>query len=243
MRSRRAVVLVLAACAALTLSACTTPAASDPDAVVESVEPSPLEPTEADANLPAFGESIVVVTARATASNGAVLDLELTAYEPVTADSADAAAILAYLAAQGDTSAITTGTVIADEQPLLMPFAISAVLSGDTPWPAGEGALTTLGDRGEVAIVGIPAERLGSQADFSIVGAGEGFAVNTISNNTGEPISANQWADRFGYYGFDQFSSTVALSMCSIVVSPYAQQFDVVATQWDVIECFVGVSD
>jgi hypothetical protein len=246
MRSPHYLGAALAACFALTLTACGAPAPVEPEPTVEPSETVSAEPTptaEPEAQLPAFGQQIIVVTARATASNGAVLDLTYTAYEPVESGSDDGQAILAYLAAQGDTSAITTGTVIADEQPLIMPFEITAVAEGSTVWPTDEGALTTLGARGEQTYVGIPAARVGGFFDYSIIGAGEGYAFNTITNLPGRPLTVDDWPNRFGYFGFDNFSTPPVLSQCSVFVTPYAEQFEVVANEWDVIECFAGVGD
>lgn len=246
MRSPSFLMAAIAASLALTLSACGAPAPVEPEPVAEPSETVPAEPTptpEPEAQLPAFGEQIIVVTARATASNGAVLNLTYTAYEPVESGSDDGQAILAYLEAQGDTSAITTGTIIADEQPLIMPFEFAAVAEGSVAWPANEGALTTLGSRGEQTFVGIPAARVGGFFDFSIVGAGEGYAFNTITNLPGRPLTVDDWPNRFGYFGFDNFSTPPVLSECSVFITPYAEQFEVVANEWDVIECFAGVSD
>ncbi len=242
MRSPRYLGAALAAALALTLAACGSPAAVEPEPVDEPSETAPVEPTptpEPEAQLPAFGEQIVVVTARATASNGAVLNLSYTAYEPVESGSSDGEAILAYLAAQGDTSAITTGTVIADQQPLLMPFQLSAVAEGSTAWPAEEGQLVFLGAGDESAIVGIPAQLPGTV----INGPGVGFAVSTITNLPGRPLTVDDWPNRFAYYGFESFLTEVALTECSVFVTPYAQQFEVVANEWDVFDCFVGVAD
>lgn len=242
MRSHHPLAAALASALALTLAGCGAPAPAEPEPTVETVEPTPVEPTptpEPEAQLPEFGPSIVVVSARATASNGAVLALTYFAYEPVESGSDEGQAILAYLKAQGDTSPITTGTIIADEQPLLMPFEITATAEGSTPWPADEGQQVLLGANGESTIVGIPAELPGAV----ITGPGDGFAVSTITNLPGRPLTVDDWPNRFAFYGFEGFLTEVQLTECSVFVTPYAEQFEVVATQWDVIDCQVGVGD
>lgn len=224
----------------LTLSGCGAPAdpVAEPTATVD--EPVVDEPTpEPSAELPAFGPEILTVTGRATATNGAVLTLSMTAYEPVESGSPDGQAILAYLAEQGDTSALTTGTVVADEQPLLMPFTISSVAEGSAVWPESEGPVTFLGSGDVDAIVGVPTRLPGTV----IIGAGTGFAVSTITNIPGRPLTVEDWPNRFAYFGFETLDTGETLSDCTVTLTPYAEQFDVVAEQWRVIRCVVGVAD
>ncbi len=242
MRSPRYLGAALAAALVLTLTACGAPEPVEPEPVAEPSETVPAEPTptpEPEAQLPEFGPSIIVVYARATASNGAMLTMNYIAYEPVESGSEDGQAILTYLEAQGDTSAITTGTVIADQQPLLMPFEITVVAEGSATWPADEGQLVFFGPGEEVAIVGVPAQLPGTV----INGPGDGFAVSTITNLPGRPLTVDDWPNRFAYYGFESFSTEVELTECSVFVTPYAEQFEVVANEWDIFDCFAGVAD
>jgi len=243
MRSPILLGAALAASLALTLTACGAPAPVEPEPVAEPSETVPAEPTptpEPEAQLPAFGEQIVVVTATATASNGAVLNLSYTAFEPVDSASSDGQQILAYLVDQGDTSEITTTNVVEVEKPIIMPFSIVATAEGDAVWPADQPVRFDLGAPDVSTVVGLPAT---APQSILLTGPGDGNAFALIWNLPGKPIVVDDWSERFAFYGISTYETPFVVSDCSVFVTPYAEQFEVVATQWRVFDCVVGVGD
>lgn len=119
----------LAAFAALiVLSGCTPPASDPvPSPTADAESPTPTPSTSADpapepdaAAMPDLsGTEVVLVTTTVTAPNGAVLDLALTTYYPVTVASPEGQAILEYLRANGDTSDVSDDAFLASEAAIL----------------------------------------------------------------------------------------------------------------------------
>lgn len=210
-----------------------------PVAPIETVTPVPT--ADPDPALPDLsGQEQLTITATATAPNGAVLDLSMVVYYPVTADSAEGAELAEYLTFMGSTSDVANPDFIASKLAIYQVSALTAVASGPT-WPSDVGVLPAFGPGSTDTIVGVPASPLGG-ARLSINGAGTGAGVAALYSGDGSPSLTAGWADRFAYYGFHGDFGDASLTNCSIELSATAQANPSIAN-WDQFNCFTGVGD
>lgn len=233
---------VLIALTVLLLAGCVPTPTLDPTetplAPVETVTPVPTSPAAAMPNF--AGQEQLTITTTATAPNGAVLDLTMVVYYPVTADSAEGAQVAAYLTEAGDSSDVADPTFIADKLAIYQVSELTAVASGPT-WPSDVGVLPALGPGRSDTIVGIPAATTGGTR-LSITGPGTGYGVAALYSGDGSPTVTSTWADRFTFYGFMGDFGDAVLSECSIQLSVTAQANPSIGN-WSQFDCYTGIGD
>ena len=209
-----------------------------PVAPIETVTPVPDVP---DPAIPDFsGQEQLTISATATAPNGAVLDLSMVVYYPVTPDSTEGGQVAEYLSFVGDTSDVASADFIASKLAVYQVSALTVTASGPT-WPSDVGVLPALGPGQTDTIVGVPADRIGGNR-LSINGAGSGYGVAALYSGDGSPATTPAWADRFTYYGFMGDFGDAVLSECNIHLSAAAQGNPAIAN-WGQFDCFTGIGD
>ena len=134
------VVVLLSACAPVLPTA--TPTASPTVDVSTSPTPSPV-PTAQVVALPA--DALILVTATATASNGATMNLRLVAHRSVTIDGGglDAANVIAECQE-------INADIMRDQRTTITNVDVSATLLGSTPWPGSDVVWLFPGNGGNV---------------------------------------------------------------------------------------------
>jgi hypothetical protein len=217
-------VLVLAV-----LAACSPTAGqpkSKPSATPRSL-PTPSHPSTpgtASGSLPTIaGDEVLRITTRATAPNGAAIDLAMTVHYPVGYDSPQGKAVLDYLAAIGDSSDITTAPaqLAAQGASLQIIDLVATSASPGTDWPPTSGVLLDLGPNNTGTAFGLPLTRAGgSKGSYLLMGIGSGHAVTALSGTAGAVDPAN-WVKQNTYYGMSALVDLpVTLSACSITLTP-----------------------
>jgi hypothetical protein len=211
------------------LAAC-TPAAekpkSKPSATPKSLPTPSHSPTPGavGASFPAVsGDEVLRITTRATAPNGAALDLAMTVHYPVGYDTPQGKSVLDYLAAIGDSSDITAAPaeLAAQGTSLQIIDLVATSASPGTDWPATSGVLLDLGPNNTGAAFGVPLTRAGgSQGTYLLIGVGSGHAVTAIPG-TGGAVDPANWVKQDTYYGMSALVDLpVTLSACTIALTP-----------------------
>jgi hypothetical protein len=217
-------VLVLAV-----LAACSPPEGKPkpkPSATASTV-PSPSNmptPDAGGASLPTIaGDEVLRITTRATAPNGAAIDLAMTVHYPVGYDTPEGKSVLDYLAAIGDSSDITTAPAELATQGASLQIIdlVATSASPGTDWPSTSGVLLDLGPNNTGAAFGVPLTRAGgSQGSYLLIGIGKGHAVTAIPG-TGGAVDPADWVKQNTYYGMSALVDLpVTLSACSITLTP-----------------------
>ncbi len=190
------------------------------------------------------GTEVVLVTTTVTAPNGAVLNLALTTYYPVTVASVEGQAILAYLNENGDTSDVSDPAFLADRGAALQLSAISAVdASPGTAWPSDVGATPSLGPGLADTLIGLPLTP-DTNGWPRIVGAASGYGVAALYRlpESSAELPLDQWANFWTFYGFANRAFGFEVSNCEIVTTALAQESSAVVTWTDVpYNCEVGI--
>jgi hypothetical protein len=236
------------------LAAC-SPAASKPKpkpSATKTSAPAPSHtPTHgaAGASLPAVaGDEVLRITARATAPNGAAVDLAMTVHYPVGYDTPQGKAVLDYLAAIGDSSDITTDPAQLATQGTSLQV-IDLVATGASPgidWPSTSGVLLDLGPNNTGAAFGLPLARAGgSQGSYLLMGIGSGHAITAVQG-TGGAVDPANWVGQNTYYGMSALVDLpVTLSDCSITLTAKGTtpQSSAWISQWEPghVYCSTGV--
>ncbi|CAN5454553.1 hypothetical protein BH10ACT7_BH10ACT7_29000 [soil metagenome] len=236
----------VAAIALLALTGCSPdradaegdPSAAPTDAAnpTDSPTPEPAKPT-----MPAFtDQEVIVISAQATAPNGAVLDVKMTTYYPVAADSPEAAQIQDYLAFVGSGSEVADPDFTDAKNAIIQVSKLTATAVSGV-WPGNAGVLPSLGPGVTDTIVDIPAGPIAGNR-LSLTGAGNGYGVAAIYSQDGSKTDVTQWAARFAYYGFNDAFAGSTLSGCSIQIAPLGATSAGIGafTQHN---CFVGAGD
>lgn len=228
--------------ALLALTACTPPKADAEGTSTASPSTDPtVAPTAAPMpTMPPFtDQEAVIISASATAPNGAVLDVTMTTYMPVAGDSPEATQILDYLAFVGSGSDVADPQFIENKGAIIQVSRLTAT-AGAGVWPSGSGVLPFLGPGTTDTIVDIPAGPVSGNR-LSLTGAGIGYGVAAIYSSDGSPTDVGSWAQRFANYGFSNAFAGSTLSGCSIQITnlgavsglgSYAQH-----------NCYLGVGD
>lgn len=219
-------VLVLAV-----LTACSPPAGKPkpkPTATATATSvPSPSNPPTPGAvggSLPTIaGDEVLRITTRATAPNGAAIDLAMTVHYPIGYDTPQGKSVLDYLAAIGDSSDITAAPAqLATQGASLQVIDLVATdASPGTAWPSTSGVLLDLGPNNTGAAFGLPLARAGgSEGSYLLIGVGSGHAVTAIPG-TGGTVDPADWVRQHTYYGMSALVDLpVTLSACSIALTP-----------------------
>jgi hypothetical protein len=243
--------LTIALAATLAVGCTPQPELSD-EVPTETAAPEPTDPPEPPPApvLPSVpGDEVLTVTASATAPNGSVLDLRLTAHYPHAWNSAEGEAIAAYLEAQGDESGIVSDREeLAENATTLQIIDIVATLRAGTPaWPAERSVRLALGpDTGET-VVGLPIDR--SEHGFpDLNGPGSGTAIALLPDTPGAEPEPGNWANRWTYYGFrnDSDARSGVLGDCVVDVTELGRG-SAGTEYWDNLweygrlDCMVGI--
>lgn len=212
---------------------------SPTDAATPSGAPTPEAPKPA---MPVFAadQEVIVISAQATAPNGAVLDVKMTTYYPVAADSPEAAQIQDYLAYVGSGSEVGDPDFTDTKKAIIQVSKLTATASSGV-WPSSAGVLPSLGPGVSDTIVDIPAGPVAGNR-LSITGPGSGYGVAAIYSQDGSKTDVTQWASRFTYYGFNDAFAGSTLSGCSVQYAPMGASSAGIGS-FTQHNCFVGVGD
>jgi hypothetical protein len=240
------VLTVLAACSPATEKHKPKPSAT------QKTQPTPSHsatPGAVGISFPAVsGDEVLRITTRATAPNGAAIDLAMTVHYPVGYDSPQGKSVLDYLAAIGDSSNITTapGQLATQGTSLQIIDLVATNASPGIAWPSTSGVLLDLGPNNTGAAFGLPLARAGgSQGSYLLMGIGSGHAITAVQGTDGAVDPAN-WVGQDTYYGISALVDLpVTLSDCSIILTPKGTtpQSSAWISQWEPghVYCSTGV--
>lgn len=245
-RIRSSLVLGVVAAAALALSAC-APAGTP----VDTTPSSPVEETAAPpvAAMPDLsGQEVVTIAATANTPIGALLDVTMDVYYPVTWDSAEGTAIVDYLSSVGDTSDVSDATFLAENNALLQLVKLTAtdLEQEGISWDPSRGVIPVYGPGLADTIVDIPHGLIGDNLREQIIGEGEGWAVSALYYDAAmapEVITPETWASMFMFYGFFDFDPEYyTLPQCEIELTALGQS-SAGTENWTEDSCTIGIGD
>ena len=226
----------LAGCVPSTPAPVDSPDTSNTPQATESAAPTPT------ASMPAFADDQIVLTisATATATNGASLDLVMQTYYPVAADSPEAAQIQDYLASVGNVSDVADPAFTEAKNAIIQVIKLTATATSGS-WPAGSGVLPMLGPGATDTIIDMPAGPISGNR-LSLTGAGNGFGVAAIYNDDGSPLDLANWANRFTSYGFADAFAGSRLTNCAPALTALGSGSPGVSG-WSSHNCYLGRGD
>jgi len=195
------------------------------------------------------GQEVLKIKATGNTPLGALLDVSMDVYYPVAFDSAQGKQIIARLIAVGDTSTLTDVSYLAQRGALVQLIKLSAVdrQQEGIAWDSSTGIIPVYGPGLVDTIVGIPHAKIGANNRQQIVGAGEGYAVAAFFVDPGSglpPITADQWATFFMFYGFLEPSdpSYYTIVDCTIQLTGLGMATPETA-HWMRDTCTIGIGD
>lgn len=235
--------VAVAAVALLALTGCTPEKADAEGTNSPTGSATPSAPPEAsNPTMPVFAadQEVLNISATATAPNGAVLDVAMTTYYPVAADTPEATQIQDYLAFVGSGSEVADPEFTDKKDAIIQVSKLTAVATSGV-WPTNAGVLPSLGPGETDTIVDIPAGPIAGNR-LSLTGAGSGWGVAAIYSGDGSKTDVAQWAARFTYYGFNDAFAGSTLSNCVVQIAPLGTTSAGIGA-FTKHNCFVGVGD
>ena len=192
--------------------------------------------------MPTFAadQEVLRISATATAPNGAVLDVAMTTYYPVAANTPEAAQIQDYLAFVGSGSDVADPEFTDKKHAIIQVSKLTAVATSGV-WPSSSGVLPSLGPGVTDTIIDIPAGPVSGNR-LSLTGAGSGWGVAAIYSGDGSKTDVAQWAARFTYYGFNDAFAGSTLTNCAVQIAPLGASSAGIGS-FAQHNCFVGVGD
>ena len=202
-------------------------------------EPTPEAPKP---SMPEFTaeQAVILISATATAPNGAVMDVAMTTYYPVAADSPEAAQIQEYLAFVGGGGDVADPDFTKSTGAIIQVSKLTAVATSGV-WPSSAGLLPSLGPGKTDTVIDIPAGPVAGNR-LSLTGAGNGWGVAAIYSEDGSTTDVTQWAARFTAYGFNDAFAGSTLTNCSVQIAPLGTTSAGIGA-FRQHNCFVGVGD
>ena len=242
----RTVALGFVAAAALALTACApTPAPVDGETPVAPVESeAPQTPAMPDLT----GQEVVTIAATANTPIGALLEVTMDVYYPVTWDSAEGTAIIEYLDSVGDDSEVSDAAFLSQNKALLQLIKLGAtdLEQEGISWDPARGVIPVYGPGLADTIVDIPHGLIGDNLRQQIIGEGDGWAVAALyfdESMAPEVITPDQWASFFMFYGFFDFDPEYyTLPECTIELTPLGQS-SAGTESWTQDSCTIGIGD
>lgn len=195
------------------------------------------------------GQEVLTIRATGNTPVGAMLDVAMDVYYPVPFDSVPGQAIIEYLGATGDTSNLSDEDYLSKRTAVLQLIKITATdrQNEGIAWNSSTGIIPVYGPGIADTIVGIPHALIGDNLRQQITGAGDGYAVAAFYSEPGSglpPLSADQWATFFMFYGFFEPSdpSYYTIPECDIALTALGAATPETA-RWTKDTCTIGIGD